>query len=158
MNVTSYCRRCLKGRRFDPAAPPERFECPNCGDARSLVPSDAVRRENRLDLCPVCGSGYFYREKDFNSWVGGAVIVAAIVGFLLLADRNILAALGILLGAALLDFLVYWIVPFRYVCYRCLATIRGAAPNASIGPYDLGVAGRFADDYEEQRRDSGGRR
>jgi hypothetical protein len=110
-----------------------------------------VRTANRLDVCPVCGSGYFYREKDFNSWAGGAVILAAVIGFLVMADRNILVALGILLAAAALDFVVYLVVPFRYVCYRCLASMHRAVQDPAIGAYDLGTAGRFADDYEKEK-------
>ena len=151
MKVTSFCPRCLSRRRFDAAAPPEALDCPKCGDVQPISSSAAVRTENRLDLCPACGSGYFYREKDFNAWAGGAVIGAAVIGFLVMADRNITVALAILLGAALLDFVVYLAVPFRYVCYRCLASMHGAARNPSIGAYDLGTAGRFADDYDRER-------
>ena len=37
------------------------------------------------------------------------------------------------------------------VCYRCVATYRRTAPNAAHERYELGTAGRFADDYDEQR-------
>lgn len=151
MKVTVYCDQCLAKARFDASQPPRELICARCGRVRHIAPTDSVRSENRLDRCPVCASGYFYREKDFNAWAGGAVIVAAAVGFLLTAERNILLALGLLMGAALLDFIVYLVVPFRYVCYRCLAAMRGAAPDRAIGPYDLGTAGRFADDYERER-------
>ena len=151
MKVVVPCDRCLASTRFDASGPARAVACGKCGHERPVEPSEAVRTENRLDLCPVCGSGYFYREKDFNAWAGGAVIVAAIAGFLFMADRNIAIALGILLAAAALDFLAYALVPFRYVCYRCLASMRGAARNPAIGPYDLGTAGRFADDFDRER-------
>lgn len=150
MKVTAYCDQCLAKARFDASAPPLVLACGKCLRERPLRPTDSVREENRLDRCPVCGSGYFYREKDFNTWAGGAVIVAAIAGFLFMADRNIAIALGILLAAAALDLVVYALVPFRYVCYKCLASMHGAERNHAIGPYDLGTAGRFADDYEKQ--------
>jgi hypothetical protein len=152
VNVTAFCRQCLAKIRFDASIPPEALICTKCGESQPIAPSIAVRAENRLDLCPVCGSGYFYREKDFNAWAGGAVIVAAVIGFLVMADRNITVALGILLAAAALDLVVYAFVPFRYMCYKCLASIRGARKNPAIGPYDLGTAGRFADDYDERKR------
>jgi len=151
VKVVVPCDRCLARTRFDTSAGALAVTCRRCGNERAIDPSEAVRTENRLDLCPACGSGYFYREKDFNAWAGGAVIVAAIAGFLFMADRNIAIALGILLAAAALDLLVYALVPFRYVCYRCLASIHGAARNPGIGPYDLGTAGRFADDYDRER-------
>lgn len=151
MIVTAVCRRCLGTVRFDPARSSPDLACRKCGQVLPVTPSDSIRTANKLDLCPVCDSGYFYREKDFNAWAGGAVIVAAIAGFLFMADRNIAIALGILLAAAALDLLVYALVPFRYTCYRCLASMHGAARNPAIGPYDLGTAGRFADDYDRER-------
>jgi hypothetical protein len=151
VKVVVPCEQCLAMLRFDASAVPANLACRRCGAGRSVAPSESVRTANRLDLCPVCGSGYFYREKDFNAWAGGAIIVAAIAGFLFMADRDIAIALGILLGAAALDFVVYLLVPFRYVCYRCLASMRGAVQDPAIGPYDLGTAGRFADDYEKER-------
>ena len=152
MKVTAICDQCLGKIPFHASQAPERLSCRRCGREKDVAPSEAVRLENRLDQCPVCQSAYFYREKDFNAWAGGAVILAAIVGFLLMAERNIAIALGILLAAAALDFIVYLLVPFRYNCYKCLASFRGAARNPSIGPYDLGTAGRFADDYEERNQ------
>ena len=150
MKVTAFCDECLAKSRFDASQPPLVLACRKCGRERSISPTDTVRVENRLDRCPVCRSGYFYREKDFNAWMGGAVIILAIIGFLVMADRNISIALGILVAAAALDFIVYLVVPFRYVCYRCLASMHGAVQDRAIGPYDLGTAGRFADDYEQQ--------
>jgi hypothetical protein len=151
VKVTAYCRRCLARTPFDASAPPPALECGKCGDSRPINPSPAVRERNELDVCPVCGSGYFYREKDFNAWAGGAVILASIVGFLVMADRNIAIALGILLAAAALDLIVFAVVRHRYMCYQCLASMHGAKKNPAIAPYDLGTAGRFADDYDEER-------
>ncbi len=151
MKVTLYCEHCLAKSRFDASRGSQVLTCKKCGRDRTVSPSEQARLENWLDRCPVCASAYFYREKDFNAWLGGGVIVAAVVGFLIMADRNIAVALGILMAAAALDFIVYLLVPFRYVCYRCLASIHGAQKNPAIGPYDLGTAGRFADDYEHER-------
>ena len=151
MKVTTPCEECLAKMKFDASHPPPELSCPKCGRIRHLSPTESVQRDNMLDRCPVCASGYFYREKDFNAWAGGAVIIAAIVGFLFMADRNITIALGILLAAAALDLVVYALVPFRYICYKCLASMHGAARNPAIGPYDLGTAGRFADDYDSER-------
>ena len=154
MKVVVPCEECLALLHFDASAPADDLACRRCGAGRHVAPSESVRTANKLDLCPVCGSGYFYREKDFNPWAGGAVIVAAIAGFLFMADRNIAIALGILLAAAALDLLVYALVPFRYICYRCLASMKGAVQDPAIGSYDLGTAGRFADDYETERKRS----
>lgn len=151
MIVRFPCGTCHRVARFDASAPPDEISCARCTARVRPEVSEAVRSGSGLDVCPVCAKAYFYREKDFNGWIGGAVLVAAAVGFLVMADRNLWIAMGILGAAALLDLVVYLIVPFRYVCYNCLASFHGAPDVASIGPYDLGVAGRFADDYEAER-------
>src|SRR6185295_5414900 len=68
VKVVVPCDRCLASTRFDTSGPARAVACGKCGHERPVEPSEAVRTENRLDLCPVCGSGYFYREKDFNAW------------------------------------------------------------------------------------------
>jgi len=156
VNVTFFCDRCMAKSRIDASKGVQALTCRKCGRELSVSPTESVRAENRLDRCPVCESAYFYREKDFNAWAGGAVILAAITGFLVMAGRNITIALGILMAAATLDLVVYALVPFRYVCYKCLASMHGAVKNPAIGPYDLGTAGRFADDYDERKRSQDG--
>jgi hypothetical protein len=86
---------------------------------------------------------------------GGGVILAAIAGFLWAQSFSILLAFAFLAGAAGLDLIVYLVRPLRTICYRCLAIYRGARPNPKHGPYDLGTAARFADDFEERRRMGG---
>lgn len=137
--------------RFDANAPPEEIACARCPASVRPQVTETVRSGSGLDVCPVCGKAYFYREKDFNGWIGGAILLAAAVGFLVMADRNLWIAMGFLAAAALLDLAVYLLVPFRYVCYSCLASFHGAPEIPAIGGYDLGVAGRFADDYEAER-------
>ena len=46
---------------------------------------------------------------------------------------------------------MYVVRPMRTICYKCLATYRGASPNPEHKAYELGVAGRFADDYEDRK-------
>ncbi len=105
-----------------------------------------------MDRCVLCECGHLYVEKDVNGWIGLAVIVAAIVGSAIAWAYNVYVAVSILGAAALLDLAVWFIARERTVCYRCVATYRGASPNPAHGPYELGIAGRFADDYDEQRR------
>ena len=40
----------------------------------------------------------------------------------------------------------------RAVCYKCVAQYRGAVPHPDHERYELGTAGRFTDDYDEERR------
>ena len=151
VEIISYCDACFKGTTFDSAAPPAEVACSKCGGRRTVTMTDSVTAHNVVDRCVLCGCGHLYLEKDFNGYVGFGIIVAAIVGSGILWARNVYLAVGVLGVAALVD-LVFWVISReRTVCYRCVATYRKTAPNPTHERYELGTAGRFADDYDEQR-------
>lgn len=152
MEIISYCDHCFKGTAFDSASAPAQVVCVKCGDRRDVTLTDSIRNDNKVDRCVLCGCGHLYLEKDFNGYIGFAIIVAAIVGSAVLWARNVYLSVGVLGAAALVD-LVFWLVSReRTVCYKCVATYRKAAPNPTHERYELGTAGRFADDYDEQRQ------
>jgi len=151
VQITSYCPRCLRGTPIESAAAPAEVACRGCGDRREVRLAESVSVRNVVERCALCGCGHLYTEKDFNGVVGLAVIGAAVVGSAIAWAHNVFVAVGILAAAALADLAVWLVSRERTVCYRCVATYRGAAANPAHGAYELGVAGRFADDYDEQR-------
>ncbi len=152
MEIISYCDECFKGTRFDSVAAPAEVVCAKCGSRRPVALTDSIRQQNIVDRCALCGCGHLYLEKDFNGYVGFGIIVAAIVGSAVLWARNVYLSVAVLGVAALVD-LAFWLISReRTVCYRCVATYRRAAPNPVHERYELGTAGRFADDYDEQRQ------
>ncbi|HLY08263.1 MAG TPA: hypothetical protein VKW04_03050 [Planctomycetota bacterium] len=152
MEIISYCDACFKGTSFDAAAAPAEIVCRKCRSRRAVTITDSIRSRNLVDRCVLCGCGHLYLEKDFNGYVGFGIIVAAIVGSAVLWARNVYLSVAVLGAAALVD-LVFWVISGeRTVCYRCVATYRKTAPNAAHERYELGMAGRFADDYDEQRQ------
>ena len=151
MEIISYCDLCFKGTRVDSAAAPGEVVCVKCGTRRALTLTESIRSQNVVDRCVLCGCGHLYLEKDFNGYVGFGIIVAAIVGSGILWARNVYLSVAVLGVAALVD-LVFWLISReRTVCYKCVATYRRTAPNPAHERYELGTAGRFADDYDEQR-------
>ncbi len=150
MKLGAICGKCLKRTMvpFDP--PPAEVTCV-CGERRVVNASASIRDLKIVDLCALCGSGYFYVEKSFNRWVGLSVITIAIVAFLWTITINWFVAMGILVGAALLDAVAYAFAGDRTICYQCLAEYTGGVRNPGHKAYDLGVAGRFTDDYEQKR-------
>ncbi len=151
MEIISYCDACLRATRFDSGSAPAEVVCSKCRGRRAVEMTDSIATRNVVDRCVFCGCGHLYIEKDFNGYVGFGIIVAAIVGSGILWARNVYLAVGVLGLAALVD-LAFWIVSReRTVCYRCVATYRGTTPNPAHDRYELGTAGRFADDYDEQR-------
>ncbi len=152
MRVISHCPGCYAPARFDSGSAPAEVACPACGMKRAVDLTESVRARNTVDRCVLCGCGHLYIEKDFNGVLGCAIIVAAVVGSAVFWARNVVVAVGILAAAALAD-LAFWIVAReRTVCYKCVAVYLGAAPNTAHGRYELGTAGRFAADFDEQRK------
>jgi hypothetical protein len=147
----SNCPGCFKASSFRTEDAPAEVVCPRCGQRREVTLSESVKERGVVDRCVLCGCGHLYLEKDVNGYLGFAVIVAAIVGSAIFWASNVLISLGILGAAALIDLCVWLVARERAVCYQCVATYRKTAPNPAIERYDLGVAGRFADDYDEQR-------
>ena len=152
MEVVSYCPKCFKGARFQTGEAPEAVVCGRCTDRRDVTLTESVRDRNVVDRCLLCGCGHFYIEKDFNRTAGFVVVVVAAVASAIAWAYNVYVSVGILAAAALLDLAVWLVSKERAVCYKCEAYYRGAAPNPAHGRYELGVAGRFSDDYDEQNR------
>jgi hypothetical protein len=152
VQIVSHCLRCCRAARFESGAAPSEVVCPKCGERRDVHLSASILEKNVVDRCALCGCGHLYLEKDFNGTVGFGLIVLAVAGSAVAwGFREVALALGILAGAALVD-LAFWIgCRDRAVCYKCAASYRGAAPNPAHGRYDLGTAGRFADDFDAQR-------
>jgi hypothetical protein len=148
--LTSICPTCLKPTRVELDPPPVEVAC-GCGVKRPLTASPSMREKRIVDVCALCSSGYFYVEKSFNRWVGFVVVTVAILVFVWLITVNWFIAMGVLLGAALLDAVAYAISGDRTICYQCLAEYTGGVRNPDHGAYDLGTAGRFTDDYETER-------
>jgi hypothetical protein len=149
--IVSHCPKCLKGTSVDSKAGPGEVVCRKCGERRDVRLSASIVEKNVVDQCALCGCGHLYLEKDVNGYLGFAVIVAAVIGSAIWWASNVLISLGILGAAALIDCCVWLVARERAVCYQCVASYRKISPNPAIERYDLGVAGRFADDYDEQR-------
>jgi hypothetical protein len=151
VEIISYCDACFKGTRFDSSAPPAEVVCSKCGERRAVSMTGSISESNVVDRCVLCGCGHLYIEKDFNGYVGFGIIVAAIVISGIFWARNVYLSVAVLGVAALVDLAVWVVSRERTVCYRCVATYRRSAPNPDHERYELGTAGRFADDYDEQR-------
>jgi hypothetical protein len=152
MEIVSFCDACYAATRLDSKAGPTEAVCRKCGRRRDVHLSAGLVERNVVDRCALCGCGHLYIEKDFNGYAGFAIVATAVAVSAVLWARNIFASIGVLAAAALIDLAVYTLSRERTVCYRCVAQYRGAAPNPDHERYELGTAGRFTDDYDEERR------
>jgi DNA-directed RNA polymerase subunit RPC12/RpoP len=136
------------------------FACPGCGrEATSAVDGRgacaACGRETPLDVtglagdpprverCPACAGRQLYVQRDFNQKVGLAVVAA---GALLVPFTPFYSSL---FAAAIVDAVLYALVPEITVCYRCHAHFRGFARNPEHQPFDL----HLAEQYDVRKRD-----
>jgi hypothetical protein len=140
------------------------FECPNChtvgGVANVAAGAEAVCRQcghtrtirtdamadGGLQACPLCATEDLYVQKDFPQGLGLAIVVAGFVVSTVFwfYDRPV-PALGVLLVSALVDMVLFYLVPDVTICYRCLSQFRGdgANPGRRFHPFDLAVGERY---------------
>jgi hypothetical protein len=84
-------------------------------------------------------------RKDFPQRFGLGVVVVAGVAFLYLASSRSRFYLGaaVLLAAALIDAVLYWLVGSVTVCYRCRHEFRGRPLNPTHEGFELAVGEKY---------------
>ena len=138
----------------NPARAEIAFPCPRCGkeavcgldgrgrcracvaEASLAVPSE-LRETGVVESCPACGSSLLYVQRDFNQKAGLAIVA---VGAALAPFTPYYSSLMV---AALVDALLYGLLPEITVCYRCHAHFRGFARNPRHQSFDLHVAEQY---------------
>ena len=122
MNAVFGCPAC--GRAVDLDAG-EEGHCRQCGAAVSLPAAE------RLDGCLVCDGAELYRHRDFNLKLG-IVLIAAGAGLSLWLTSFIPLA-----AAALIDGILYFVIPDVAICYRCKAHYRDLDNIEDFPAFDL---------------------
>lgn len=145
--IALVCPSCYRWGERRLAELPVEHTCLRCGRRQPLTGEGRLTDAGAVKICLACGCGHLYVEKDFNATLGCLIILAAAALFLIFSTYQ--AALLFLLGAALMDFVVYLLVRKRTICYRCLAEYRGFPLHPEHGPYELGIASRFSDDADK---------
>lgn len=147
MNIRFRCPRCQQVaslHRLEGSA----IACPACGWQRPLP--HAGLSEGRLSECLCCGCPDLWRQKDFPQRVGlGLVACGAIASTIAVVYYRPNLALAILMAFALMDLLLYWLMPDVLVCYRCGARFRDQTPQREIPAFNLDIAERYR---QEQSR------
>jgi hypothetical protein len=150
MQVVAKCPRCDAGLPVDAAEAPAQIKCGRCGQEMVLQFSAALRGDEAVDCCPVCGGGDFYIRKDFDPKVGlTVVIVGALISGVFYWFGRDLVAYGILACAVLADLVVYGRLGDLTVCYRCHAEFRGTYARTAKA-FDLHTADVLEQEYERR--------
>ena len=112
--------------------------------------SDALRSDERVDVCLVCRGTDFYIRKDFDPKIGlTVVIIGATVSGVFYWFGEDLIAYSILAGAALIDLIVYGRLGDVTVCYRCHSEFRGKYQRTAAN-FDLHTADVLEQEYERK--------
>lgn len=121
---------------------PQQLTCSHCGLERT-IPANAV--ENGMPTrCLGCGNTDLWRQKDFPQRIGlGMVALGAILSSIAWGYHRPILALSILVGFAITDMVLFWVMPDVLVCYRCRARHRVSAAGESFSPYNHEVGERY---------------
>jgi hypothetical protein len=111
--------------------------CSSCGGQTKLAVSESLARDRVVDRCAACDGAQLYVQRDFNQKVGLAIVV---VGALLAPFTPYYASL---FAAALIDAVLYTLLPEITICYRCHAHYRGCARNPRHEAFDLHLAEQY---------------
>ena len=150
MRVVAHCPKCDAGLPVSAGEAPESIKCGRCGHVLSLVFSEAIRNDTRVDVCPVCGGGDFYIRKDFDPKVGlTVVVIGALISAVFYWFGEDLIAYSILGAAALIDLFVYGRLGDVTVCYRCHSEFRGKYERTA-SHFDLHTADVLEQEYERK--------
>ncbi|MFN9718757.1 MAG: hypothetical protein ACK58L_08700 [Planctomycetota bacterium] len=142
------------------------FQCPSCQRRMLTVPDPSeskvgcnhchwTRDEGTNDFqgghlvrCRICGCEDLWRQKDFPPGLGLIMAgTAAMLSIIAWAMYMPVLALAILMGAGLIDMILYSRMGDMLVCYRCKARHRKTAMQDEHPTFDLETEER----YRQQR-------
>ncbi len=86
-----------------------------------------------MEICPQCDCKDFYVEKHFPRVVGLGIVGVAIIASFWTYGLS-------LIGAAILDGLLFKFVPNQLVCYRCRTVYRDVPIPRQLNGFDRHVA------------------
>ena len=119
MYLTYICPRCEQTNQSGDVADVDGLECSACGWSRPFA-DHLDLKQGGLSECLRCGNTDLWRQKNFPQWLGLTfVALGAITSSIAWAYHRPVWALGILMGFALLDMVLYLVMPDVLVCYRC---------------------------------------
>ena len=153
MNLTFACPHCETPQRIDLAPNIEEIACGHCQWSREVSSKEWVGQTPAR--CLACGCHDLWRQKDFPQWlgvlmVGSGSLLSTIAWYYMMP----VTALGILMGFALVDLLLYALMPDVLVCYRCEARHRQTGDPEQHPKFNLEVMERYRQEALRQKAPS----
>lgn len=134
MEIEFLCRSCGKRNQCDVEWNTV-VACASCGAQYEEVSGFADAGEG-VKYCGICKCRDLYTQKDFNRKIGIAI---AAVGAILAPFTKLIS----LFVCALIDLVLYKVLPVISVCYRCHGIYRGFVFNPLHQGFNLGVNDRY---------------
>jgi hypothetical protein len=136
MNVAFICPECDQLVRAEVSPHEESLACMDCG-GRIAVPADGFDGRH-LTRCLVCPSTDLFVRKDFPQRLGVTIVTLGIIASCVAWGYHLTyITFGILFLTALVDIVLYLVVPCALMCYRCGAQYRDVRGLDAHGSFDL---------------------
>ncbi|MBI3838953.1 MAG: hypothetical protein HY288_13610 [Planctomycetia bacterium] len=142
MNITFSCPCCQQGARANVSATDTALACPHC--QQTIAIASGAFDGDQLCRCLVCPSTDLFVRKDFPQRLGVGLVILGIVGSSVAwAYSLVIVTFAVLFATALVDVVLYLIVPDALMCYRCGAQYRMAEGMARHGAFNLQTHERY---------------
>jgi hypothetical protein len=144
MNITFSCPACQRPVAVAGVEERQSLDCPACHAAVS-VSADAVSSPRpgetiRPLRCLICACPELFVRKNFPQRLGVGIVVAGFAASCVAwAFRELTLTFAILFATALLDVVLYVVMPECLTCYRCGARYTGPGVTSRYGAFDLEV-------------------
>lgn len=142
MNLTFACPKCELPQRVNLHSQDSQVACSHCEWAHPVSPTDW--NEETPSRCLACGCHDLWRQKDFPQWLGllmvGSGALSSTIAWAYMMPKT---TLGILMGFALVDLVLYAMMPDVLVCYRCRARHRNTGDPEQHPKFNLEVMERY---------------
>jgi len=119
------------------------IECPRCHVKQPMTVTPAMRTEQTVDRCAVCGSRELFLRKDFPQRVGLAIVLVFGAAAIYFFRTSVFAAFAVLAAAAVLDLIIYALIGKVTTCYACRAEFRRCALNPAHEGFDLATSEKY---------------
>ncbi|MCA9038458.1 MAG: hypothetical protein KDA91_25205 [Planctomycetaceae bacterium] len=141
MHIIFQCPVCSHQTVSSPAPADGPVSC-QCGWTRDEGSHDY--QNGHLCRCRICGCEDLWRQKDFPPALGLLFVAMGIIlSSIAWAWHRPLIAMGVLMGFALVDLLLYTFMGDMLVCYRCRSRHRKSAMDDEHPRFHLETAERY---------------
>ena len=148
MQLVFSCPRCQCSNVVRDVGVATGVHCDACDWSRE--PPEGGVRDGQPTECLACGCADLWRQKDFPAAIGLTMVaLGAILSTIAWMWYQPLWAIGILMGFAAVDLVLFVMMRDVMVCYRCGARHRHVRTDEQTPRFDLEIAERYR---QEERR------